>query len=239
MVPGSATVCLQAHGLPVVGLNADGTLFSSATDDADLATRLKTESGITHIASSYGVLSIVRDDGSLAVLGPNANVPNTGVMNGMTNVSQVGFSGASFATVLKTDGTVISLANGSPREVGLSEEVVQILAHTVGQTRSGEVISWGVFAEEVTKELGRNPRQVFAENRRFGGIRSDGTVFLAKMDDVGKWKKLDTLARALKGTHSLTWLFDDRSDWIAAVLPADSIPRSGLWELEELAAARK
>jgi hypothetical protein len=238
IVPGSATLCVQDHLLPLVGLNADGTLVSSATDDADLASRLKSENGITHIAASSGVLSVVRRDGSLAVLGPRFNVPTAGVMNGMANVSQVGFSGAAFSTVLKTDGTVIEIANGAPREQSRAEGVVKIHAHSVGGTRSGEVMSWGVFTGDVTNELGRNPRQVFAENRRFGGIRADGRVFLAKMDDAGKWQALDAVAKVLKGAYSFTWLYDDRSEWIAAVLPVDSVSRSGFWELEELAVVR-
>jgi len=58
------------------------------------------------------------------------------------------------------------------------------------------------------------------------------------MDDAGKWQALDAVAKVLKGAYSFTWLYDDRSEWIAAVLPVDSVSRSGFWELEELAVVR-
>lgn len=239
IVPGKATYGVKDHTLPLVGLNADGTLVATASDDAELTSRLQSETGVTHIAASSGVLSVVHADGRLAILGPRADVPTAAVMNGMKEVSQVGFSGAAFSSVLKTDGTVIEVSNGSPREQARAKGIVKLHAHQLGENKSGEVISWGPASEEVTKALGRNPRQVFFLNRRFGGIRSDGSVYLAEMDDTGGWRELSDLAKALEGARSFTWLSDGIEGWIVALLPAEVVFRSGFWELEELAAARK
>jgi hypothetical protein len=238
-VPGTATLCVHDHLLPLIALNADGSLASSTTDDADLSSKLKAETQVSHVFASSGVLSVVRKDGSLTVLGPRASVATTATMIGMKEVSQVGFSGAAFASVLKSDGTVIEIANGAPRPVEGHRDLVKLHSHLVGENRSGEVVAWGTFPEEILDELGRRPIQVFAENRRFAGIRSDGSFFLAMMDDTGSWHGLKAVADALEGARTFTWLFDERSDWIAAALPAESVSRSGLWETEALAAERK
>ena len=238
VVPGSVIYCDQSYDSPLAGLNSDGTV--SFTDDGspEFTDALSSATDVVHLRATSGVISLIKKDGSIQVIGTRKAVPTPAFMAGMSDVKEVEFAGAAFASVLKSDGSVISISNGSASEAAGKGEVEKLHANGIGENRSGKLFSWGAISADLLDEAGRRPKSVFSVSRRFAALRSDGSFFLSVADDQGKWEEQSEFAHALEGALSFTWLIGPNEDWIMAVVPAKSVSRSGVWSINELSRER-
>lgn len=238
IVPGSVIFCDQSYECPLAGLNRDGTVSCSSDASPDLIQSLRSATDVIHLRATSAVISLVKKNGSIELFGSRRGVPTPAFMAGMSDVREVEFAGAAFASVLKSDGSVIEISNGTALEAQGKGKVRKLHAHGIGEDSSGKLLSWGAFSVELLEEAGRKPKSIFSVSRRFAALRRDGSFFLSTSNDQGRWEEQKKYAEALDGAVAFTWLIGTNEDWILAVVPADSVSRSGVWKVEELAEER-
>ncbi|MEM7603398.1 MAG: hypothetical protein AAF357_18545, partial [Verrucomicrobiota bacterium] len=238
----SAASCVQFPGLPLIGLNADGTLVLTGDANPELLKKLQAETNVAYVAATTGGVALVKIDGSVkthAVPGTEGSLP---VLETFTNVKELSFSGKEFAFVVRRDGTAARVNRGLINEIGAIKDAVRAHAKTLVQLGDGRLASTGVLPGHVAAEAGEHPQLVFQEGQRFAAIRKDGS-FVAMMSNTGetkgKWSESEDISEALSGASNFAWLYDGEKGWIIAVLPATSVPRSGLWKVNELIEARE
>lgn len=237
IVAGSVIEIEQDFGTPVVGLNADGTLVCTAGENPGLMPELQAMTDVKEARASSGVIALVKTDGSVEILGDRKAISTAVFLADMSDVSDLQFSGAAFASVLKTDGSVIDVSNGTAREAPVSG-ITKLHALKLGETKDGELVSWGGLPENLRKEAGKNPIKVYSSSRRFAVLRNDHSFYLATSDDTGNWKEQEAFGQALRAATSFVWLVGRNEEWIVATLPAKEVSRSGAWEAEAFAASR-
>lgn len=238
IIPGNNIFCEQSFGLPLIGLDQTGKL--NATSDADSETKaaIEAQSDVVHIGVTSGICAVISSDGKLDVIGPRDDIENAKKMEEIQNAAGTGFSGAAFASVLKTDGTVADFVNGEEQNGKPKDTVTKLHGFRIGENERGEVIQWGGGGRTMLEEIGENPRKVFAMPNLFVAISREGEFFLYRKEGNSSIERVDGDNDALEGANSFTWVGGQGEEWLIVVLPADSVPRSGLWTLEELAADR-
>ncbi|MEM6278206.1 MAG: hypothetical protein AAF733_01920 [Verrucomicrobiota bacterium] len=238
----SATSCLQFQGLPLIGLNADGTLVLSGETHPDLLSRLKAETNVASVAATSRGVALIKVDGSVkthSVPGTEGNLP---VLETLSDVKEISFAGRDFVFVVRRDGTAARVNRGEIGEIGAINDAVRAHSKTIVELGDGRLASTGVLPGAVAREGGEYPQQVYQEGSRYAAIRKDGS-FVVMMSDSGtprgRWTEKEEIGEALSGVSQFAWVFDEENGWIIAVLPATSVPRSGFWKVNELIEARE
>ncbi len=238
VVPGTNIYCGQSHGFPMIGLDRSGTINASPFEDPEMMAVFGNTGDAVHLGITFGVCAISHRSGTIDVVGSRDDHPNAVAIETISNGAAVEFSGLAFASVLKTDGTVVDIAGGKISEPKVRDPVVKLHAFRLGEGRDGELIDWSSGAEQMLKDVGPNPKQVFRENDIFVAIGEEGEFVVYRRDEGSPWQKIEQVVEALSGANSFAWLDGDGQEWLAVVLPAESVSRSGVWTLEELAAER-
>lgn len=238
IVAGANVFCGQSHGFPMIGLDRSGKINTSPFEDAALKTVFEATTDAVHLGITFGVCAVSQAGGRIDVVGSRDDHENAVAIETISNGAAVEFSGLAFASVLKTDGTVVDVSGGKITQPKVSDPVVKLHAFRLGEGEEGELIDWSSGAEPLLRDVGPSPKQVFRENDIFVAIGNEGKFVLYRREAGNPWEKIDNADDALNGANSFAWIAGDGQEWLAVVLPADSVSRSGVWTLEGLAAER-
>lgn len=240
VVPGSNIQCDQSHGLPFVGLDRDGTLNFTEDASVDLLKDLGKQTGVARIAATIGAIALVsRGNGAVTVLGERSDHVTAKALMNLEGVRDVAFSGLAFASVLRNDGSVVRISNGEAAELAPGPDLVKLHSNGIGEDEEGNLVSFGGFPQSDLDKMGRHPRQVFQAGDFLGGIDAAGVFHCRSREKGGNaYKSRPEIEAALHGASAFTASLHGDGIWILALLPAETVPRSGLWNPEELIAAR-
>jgi len=240
MISGANTQCAQSHDLPLIGLDRDGTLNFTSDADADTLSKLAAQSGVVDMAATIGAIAFVLNDGRVSVAGPRDDHEHCLLLEEMENVRAVGFSGLGFVTVLKRDGSVTKIRKGEANEMSGIGHIAKLPSDGIGETKDGSLVNLGGTPQSFLDAVGPNPRQIFRENSLFCAIGADGKFHCTLRGENNQFNRAESLQIALAGALGFAPFYGpDDAVWIAALLPSEQIERSGLWEVEDLIAARR
>jgi len=211
----------------------------------ELVKELEALKGVVHCSVDYHLVFAITADGARHVLGRDRDHPNLRLaLAGIENIVKADFGSASFASALKNDGSVATFVQ--EKKFGLSSAPGACIHQYVYAVKMGSdrkvVLTGGAYANALPllDEVGSSVRE-------FVPGPNENPVHAIQLENL-EWRFLYGPARG--GT--LTWHVDlgkalgdavqiarPREDgFIVALLPADSVPRSGIWELGELVAHR-
>lgn len=241
LVAGKNIFCDQSHGLPLIGLDQDGTLNFTSDVKENLIKALKAQTGIGQFEATSGAAVFTkRAEGTVSVIGRTAN-PTAEKLQTLLDVKSVSFSGLSFATVLKRDGSVVKISNGNLNGLTQVTELDYLHCFGFGNEKSGSLISFGGIPQSIADDVGMNPKQVFAFSSYFVAISSDGHFFFRTKSTNGDFERVPEIEEALSGASAFAIEVGpgpQKIVWIIALLPTDEVPRSGVWEAADLVKAR-
>jgi len=242
--PGSHVWCEQHSRTPLIGLNVDGTLSALGGEaDPGLRAKLHVQRDVSAFALTHQSIGVIHRDGAVTVLGQN-NHRTVDVIHSLEDVKDMQFAGIQYAGILLEDGTAFKISNGQRKKSQSPRGMERLHNGGLREDRSGTVITTAGNSSRwapqwVIDKVGRDPRQVYSTSDFFGAIEEDGRFHLWEHLDNGEWEQREACEEALRGAFQFAWLNRVGDEWIAALLPADSVPRSGVWDAEELVKARE
>lgn len=240
IVPGANMKCIQFHGLPLIGLDRDGSLNYTNNADEKILSGLAAQSKIIDMAATYGGIAFVSSDSRVSVVGPQSDHAHASLLRAMENVRSVGFSGFGFVTVLRRDGTVVKMRDGEVTTLTGIDPIAKLSYDGIGETKTGTLVNLGATPQAFINEVGPNPRQTFRENKLFCAIAEKGRFICQMKAADGELYPMKDVETALQGVLEFAPINGPNGAvWLAAILPANEVGRSGLWKVEELISARR
>lgn len=233
---GKHTFCIDGALVPFVGLKEDGTLTISDDADSTFSAALGSWAGVTDLIATNGIVVGVQSSGAMLAAGENTSMLSDTIH--YSDVKQVNFAGAAGVSVLHQDGSVTDISSQIISKATTDGDIVELYRARLGLNDDGEVVSWAGAMKSHLEEAGRFPKHVISDENAFAAIREDGSFLAMKADSDGEWDNLSDIEEALEGALSASWLIRGENRWILAILPADSVPRSGVWNAQELSTAR-
>ena len=233
---------VRHHYLPPIGLQSTGQILAGPSGETEFKSRIEQIDDAVSISASNGVLAAVREDGSIEVIGKESEKPFPQFLKQQrNNVSQIFMDGNTHARVLTRDGKVIDYRDNSVST--LADNIATMHTFHFGKNLDGELIAWGPGSKDVNRMIG-------AENNlpESAYLTHDWLVLMYKNGErhfwtgesrrLANWKRDRNMERAIHGATQLRRLAWEQWRWLVVLIPADSVPRSGLWEVHDLVKAR-
>ena len=190
-------------------------------------------------SATSAVAVFVKRNGTLIPVGPRKNVvADVKAISGIREAHTITFSGAKYFNILRKNGEVINVANDELIDKRLPT-LSRLFNNGIGQGVSGEITVWGGASSDVVEAVGKNPLQVFSFGRDFLAVGSGNQFHYSRKSDQTGWENVSKVETALKGCQGFAVIGSKDQMWLLALLPSESVPRSGVWNAEELGNARK
>lgn len=238
VIPGNNVAMYHSADLPIIGLDRDGTLNVGDNGPANIVEALRKQSNVEAVSVTVGaVATIAQQTGKVSMFG-RTDMKNVELLLNIEKVRAIEFAGLAFVTVLQDDGKITKLQNGSVSHAETSKKLVKLHAGSIGEAEDGDVVAFG-GAPAILSEVGDNPRGLVSTGGMFCALDEDGGFHCSYENEAKQWAEHKDVEKALEGAVAFAPIYARKSRWVVALLPADSVPRSGLWVPAELAKARK
>lgn len=237
--PGSNIWCGTSYLLPFIGLDRDGSVNTAGQgSDPSLIGELQRLSNVSVVGVTSGVaVTVDRTSGKATVFGRRDH-SNAAKLESLEGIRDLRFAGFAFIDALLDDNRIIAFVNGKMSTKDLSGKWVRLHEGAIVEDRRGKLISYGREPQWILDEVKDEPLDAFSVSGYFVASEREGRLHFWEQSKNGDWDRRKDLEKALHGTFQFAWLASGEHSWLAAILPAESVPRSGVWMADELAKAR-
>ena len=206
---------------------------------AEFEKDLKDLGKVRYFSPTGGLVFAIDDSGERHLLGTLKEKPNvTRAFHNKESIVSAKFGGTNYIMVLHNDGSVVEFLNEKlPETLAPPQSCTNLLDYGCAVTANGGFIGFGLRKNlaGLISELGEK----VVEIKSLDGIRN--TIQM----ESGKWTVIQRNKLEWQRMKEIEPALSDALDvhltraGIVAILPTSSVPRSGLWEIDELIEARK
>lgn len=236
----SAVKVWNAVGVPMLWVDKDGKARGIDTAGG-LENALRALGKVRYLSPTHNFVFAIDAAGTRHLLGNVRDHPNVvRAFEKKEDVVEAHFGGATYITVLRSDGSAAGFVNEDPpNEYAPPQTYSSLPAFRIGRTPEGEVNALGPnleFFDTIRDQVDGKLIRVKREGA--------GTHF-AIQAETGKWYIFEAIGnqrvRSEESEIALAGAIDiyPTKAGFVALLPSESVPRSGIWEIEELTAARR
>ncbi len=197
---------------------------------------------VVHCEMGWGIIFAITDDGERHLIGTAKDHPNIALaFKDPETIISAKFAGPLYASALRNDGSITSYVKEKlVKKINPGKCVYQynypLIAGPEGTLIRNDGSFNAIFSliQEFeppirSSESGKAIRAFQLEDRSWRILKYEAS-------ESKSWKRNADLEKAFEGAIQIKV---SGKGFIIALLPANSVPRSGLWDLDELIAARK
>ena len=223
-------------------IDKDGNVSCHTDVEGDDKSELEALKNVVYAKVTNGLFFGITSDGKRHLIGPGKDLePIASIKKELDRIHQISFAGPNFSTFLTSEGEKIGISPHPEEKDRKAEGKFVHLFYTGAATNENGRLE--VFSYEIEEFLS-NANRAKQSSRCVAATGSGGLAAFQMLDGpwvfgwkVGeKWEESEKLGVALNGATQVEY---GSGNFFYALLPADTVPRSGLWDIDELIAARE
>ncbi len=237
--PGPFSQALINYGLPLVTLSASGRIhFHGEFEGKE---ELETLTNIVSISACQGVLAALDSSGRVRGAGSRAGLPAFKAIFAQSEPSCQANLLHAQAISLRKDGQVKRFHNGGSVLEG--SDIARLLFLGAVDKDGGFQLPLRMPPPvlDAVRESSVSVKNVRAFHLGATVVIGHGgapILHLYDPDSEKHWSRAPKFEQALAGAVDVCPLIHRNKRWFVALLPANTVPRSGLWDVDELISAR-